>query len=467
MIGSRHVVADDLRRETAEEHRPGVLHANQERVGVRHDQLEVLRGQPVRHLHRLLQRRREHERAVGAERAGRDLPPAERRQLARGLGLDTVPQGPRRGQQHRTGHGVVLGLGQEIRRDPDGIRVAVGDHHHLARARQHVDPDVAEDPPLGERHVDVPRAHDLVHAADRLGAVGQGRDGLGTADPVGLGDAGDARGDQHGRAERPVGRRRRDQHDVPDAGHARRHGGHQHRGRVGRAASRDVDADPVQRADLLADHRSVAVRHAPRARHGRPMEAIDPRGCIAQGLDGPRPHLALRRLVLGRGHGQIPGRERDPVEARGELHERRIPLLPHGGHDLPDALMDLRIHALGSAIQSLDHAVDAHRARVEAPHHGAGRETAAPMPGLGDDTAWRTASIRVFTRACAVFSEARLTMSLAVELMICATSTRPFARSVSPDWTRSTIRSASPTSGASSMEPSSRIISTWMPRSEK
>ena len=51
--------------------------------------------------------------------------------------------------------------------------------------------------------------------------------------------------------------------------------------------------------------------------------------------------------------------------------------------------------------------------------------------------------------------------------MIWATSTRPLARRVSPDWTRSTMRSARPTSGASSMEPSSRNISTWIPRSEK
>jgi hypothetical protein len=51
--------------------------------------------------------------------------------------------------------------------------------------------------------------------------------------------------------------------------------------------------------------------------------------------------------------------------------------------------------------------------------------------------------------------------------VISATSTSPFARKVSPDWTRSTMRSASPTSGASSTEPSSRTSSTWTPRSVK
>ena len=58
-------------------------------------------------------------------------------------------------------------------------------------------------------------------------------------------------------------------------------------------------------------------------------------------------------------------------------------------------------------------------------------------------------------------------MSRAVEVRISATSTSPLARRVSPDCTRSTMRSARPTSGASSMEPSSFTISTWMPRSEK
>ena len=71
------------------------------------------------------------------------------------------------------------------------------------------------------------------------------------------------------------------------------------------------------------------------------------------------------------------------------------------------------------------------------------------------------------TAACSVFIEARFTIRRAVDRVISATSTRPFALSVSPDWTRSTMRSASPTRGASSIEPSRRTISTWIPRSVK
>src|ERR671918_249784 len=90
----------------------------------------------------------------------------------------------------------------------------------------------------------------------------------------------------------------------------------------------------------------------------------------------------------------------------------------------------------------------------------AGSRRGRPGPGA----AWlrlRNFAMRSEMAAYSVFIAARLTMRRAVERVISATSTRPLTRSVSPDCTRSTIRSARPTSGASSMEPSSRTISTW------
>jgi hypothetical protein len=57
-------------------------------------------------------------------------------------------------------------------------------------------------------------------------------------------------------------------------------------------------------------------------------------------------------------------------------------------------------------------------------------------------------------------SDAGLTISRALIGMIVSTSTRSFAASVLPVDTRSTIASASPDSGASSMDPYSLMRST-------
>jgi hypothetical protein len=55
-------------------------------------------------------------------------------------------------------------------------------------------------------------------------------------------------------------------------------------------------------------------------------------------------------------------------------------------------------------------------------------------------------------------------MSRAVLVAISSTTARSFAASVAPVATRSTIQSARPTCGASSADPATLTISTWMPR---
>src|SRR6185437_6103343 len=226
-----------------------------------------------------------------------------------------------------------------------------------------------------------------------------------------------------------------------------------------------VDRDPVERAHLLAEPRAVVVAHAPGARGALAVEALDAIARVAQRPQGHLAHRALRRRELLGPDREIRRREVDPVEAPRVIEQGAVPHAAHRGQDLGDPARDLRIDRAGRPLQGADHARHARAGGLEAPDHrgpGPGSPAGADRPATS-----RSAAINRLTWAWAVLRDARLTTRRAVEVRISATSTSPLARRVSPDCTRSTMRSARPTSGASSMEPSRRTISTWMPRSEK
>ncbi len=65
------------------------------------------------------------------------------------------------GDQDRLRGGVVFGLRQQVRGDPRGVRVTVGDDQDFGRSRDHVDADLAEDEALCGRHVGVAGSDDL------------------------------------------------------------------------------------------------------------------------------------------------------------------------------------------------------------------------------------------------------------------------------------------------------------------
>ncbi|MNU07657.1 hypothetical protein D3C72_2533500 [compost metagenome] len=69
-------------------------------------------------------------------------------------------------------------------------------------------------------------------------------------------------------------------------------------------------------------------------------------------------------------------------------------------------------------------------------------------------------SISSWMRACCIFIEALLTISRELMWAISSWASRPLARNVLPVSTTSMILSASPTSGANSIEPYSLMIST-------
>ena len=69
------------------------------------------------------------------------------------------------GDEDRLGAAAMLGLGQQIGRDPGGIGRAVGDDQHFGGAGDHVDADGAEDLALGGGHIGIARADDLARPA--------------------------------------------------------------------------------------------------------------------------------------------------------------------------------------------------------------------------------------------------------------------------------------------------------------
>jgi hypothetical protein len=258
VVRTGEVVPHRRRRPLTAEHRAGVLHERQERVGIGGEQLEVLGGDAVRHLDGLLRTVDEHR--VAALVQGRLDLGATRRCLddpgdlgGDELGVRLVPR-DQPGQAVRT----VLGLEDDVDGGELGADRAVGHDHDLGRtgeARRHADD--AGHLALGERHVGVARADDHVDGADGLGAVGERGDRLRTADGVHLVDARDGSGGQDLVGQRAVlaGRHRED--DLGHAGDLRRDRRHQHRRRVEGTPARGVAPSPIDGAGELAHEDAV------------------------------------------------------------------------------------------------------------------------------------------------------------------------------------------------------------------
>jgi hypothetical protein len=152
----------------------------------------------------------------------------------------------------------VLGLREQVHRHPVGVGGAVAQHQDFGRAGDHVDADGAEHAALGGGDIGVAGADDLVDRLNRRGAVGQRADCLRAADGDHARDAGDRGGGQHHLVLHAV----RGRHHHDDLKHASHLGGnrvHQHRRWVCGLAARDVDADPVERGDALAQHGAIRL----------------------------------------------------------------------------------------------------------------------------------------------------------------------------------------------------------------
>ncbi len=125
----------------------------------------------------------------------------------------------------------MLGLAQQIQRNPVRVIVPVRDDQNFRGARNHVDADTPEDPALGSRDKGVAGAGDLVNRGNGLRAIGQGCNRLRAADAIDGIDPGDACGQQHQRVHHPVGHGAADD-QMFNPGNPCRNGIHHHRRRV-------------------------------------------------------------------------------------------------------------------------------------------------------------------------------------------------------------------------------------------
>jgi hypothetical protein len=148
----------------------------------------------------------------------------------------------------------VLRLGKEVRGCEARIRLPIRYHHRFRGPGQALYADRAEHGALGEDHEEVSRTCDLVHARNALRAVGHGGDRLRAAKGEHTVHASNGCRRQHDIGHPPIRiLRRRADHDLLHAGHARRNGRHEERGWKRRATRRRIQTHPLQGDDDLAE----------------------------------------------------------------------------------------------------------------------------------------------------------------------------------------------------------------------
>ena len=295
------------------------------------------------------------------QRRARDRRPRQRHQLL-------LERGPHPRRQRRIGRhqdrprlDVVLGLRDQVGRDPARVRARVGDDQHLRRPRHRVDVDLPEHQPLGRRHPLIARAHDLVDARHRLGPVRQRRHRLRAADlehPI------DPR--QPGRRQRLRRRARRHHHDLADARHLGRDRGHQHRRRIARGATRHVQPDPRQRrhpqpephpaiVDVQIDLALMVVEPPD------PLRRVIERGqhLRRHRRGAPRPLVGIELVATIRARGP-------PIEPLGVLAHRVVAAHPHRLDDR----RHLRLHLRREPHRSIEQRCHPRIIRADRPQHG-------------------------------------------------------------------------------------------------
>ena len=91
----------------------------------------------------------------------------------------------------------MLGLRQQVCRDPIGMPAGVGEDQHFGRSRDHIDANPAEDNAFGGGDICVAGTDDLGDRRDGCGAVGERRYRLRAADAIDFVDAGQLRRGEH------------------------------------------------------------------------------------------------------------------------------------------------------------------------------------------------------------------------------------------------------------------------------
>ena len=256
---------------------------------------------------------------------------------------DLVDEVRVRGEQDGLGELVVLGLGEEVHRDPVRVRVAVADHDDLRGSRHHVDADHPEHAPLRGGDVGVAGADDLVHLRHALRTVGERTDRLRAADGVDPVDAAERGRCQHQLVLFAAGRRHHHDH-FPDPRDLGRNAVHEHGRRVGRTPAGHVETDAVERRDALAELRAVRFAVAPGILQLAAVKGADTlRSLLERAALGRGEPLEGALETLGRHLERAHGRRFQMIEATRVVEHGSIPAALHVGEDLGNRRLDPRV----------------------------------------------------------------------------------------------------------------------------
>src|SRR5215207_9490163 len=228
-----------------------------------------------------------------------------------------------------------------------------------------------------------------------------------------------------------------------DAGDARGEAAHQRRRGVGGATAGCVGSGGGNR-DLAKLDRMPRLELSP-GRHG-PI-------CLGDRADVARRHIQ-----------RLSQRGIDPLRGRPQLIVGDSQLLGGGA----EALLErdhCRVAAAGDRLDQLPDLLGKPALRrLQSPQLGG---QGARLPPLEVRDLHEVASFSLptssSTSSARSLCETRLAISRAVLVAICSRTSSPFSFRVRPLATRSTMPSASPTSGASSTEPLTSITSAWRP----
>ena len=449
--------------------------ARQQLLGLIHRQLQMLRRNAVAECDAFIEITHPYQRATGAKCLGDDVATLHARQQLLNGRFDGIDESRVWTQQDGAGLLVVLGLGKQIHGYPFRWSPGIAQHQDLRGPRDHVDADGPEKLSLGFSHIGIAGSHDLIHRGHGVGPEGQRRHRLGAADAEHGVHAGDMGGCQHEFIELPVPGRHGHDH-LADTGDAGGYDVHQHRRRIGRLTARHINTDAIERRDLLPEQRAVRLPIGPGILTLALVVGADALGGEFQSVSLRCVQCIECRAQTSIFHSQSRSiRGVESIESPRVFEERRVAARPNVLDYFADDLLDAGV-ALLVGIQKLAEVFfEIPIIGGEPPHvaHGAGARSAPELPAFttASATALATALARLsmiaFMGACFIFMEALLAIKRELMAHTSSTSTKPLAASVPPVSTTSTMQSARPTTGASSMEPYSLMISACTPAAAK
>ena len=156
----------------------------------------------------------------------------------------------------------MLGLAEQIGGDPVRIILAIGNHHDFRRTGHHVDADHPEHLPFRLRDPGIAGTGDDIDGFDLFRTISERCDRLGATNAPDFVDPGQLRRRQHQRIDgAAIGRR---DHDDPlDTGSLGRNRVHQHRRRIGRTTTGNIDARALDGVPAGPDPDSSLVHIVP------------------------------------------------------------------------------------------------------------------------------------------------------------------------------------------------------------